>query len=113
MKMKYVKPVQSIVDKIINNTHGVEVVPTFGDGPRATLSCIVHKLGTEMYGLVSVNVDGYNDDVNCFEFNGKLYDYCKAEGFSQNQMISDESFENKVLTLLSVDEFVNKFTKGD
>jgi hypothetical protein len=110
VEMKYVKPVQNIIDTILETASGIDIVPTFVDGPKSVLSCIVHELGTEKYGLVSVNVDGYDNDVNCFVFNGKLYDYCRAEGFSQEQMISDQSFENKVLTAMPVDDFVETFT---
>jgi hypothetical protein len=113
VRMKYVKPVQKIIDMVLETAHNIEIVPTFTDKQRNTLSCIVHELGTEKYGLVSVNVDGCEDDVNCFVFNGKLYDYCRAEGFSQEQMISDQSFENKVLTSISIDDFVKTFTEGD
>ncbi len=111
--MKFVKPVQDIVDKIQSSSHGIEVVPTFVDDPRETLSCIVHELGTQKYGLISVNVESYDDhdSANCFMFNGKLYDYCRAEGFTQNQMISDESFENKVLINVPIEKFIEEFTE--
>ena len=111
--MKFVKPVQDIVDNILGNSHGIEVVPTFIDDPRETLSCIVHELGTQKYGLVSVNVENFEgdkNDVNCFIFNGKMYDYCKAEGFTQDQMVKDKSFENKVMTSISVNKFIGTFT---
>ena len=109
--MKFVKPVQDIIKEILDTAHGVEIVPTFPDDPRETLSCIVHELGTQKYGLVSGNVEGHIDnDVNCFIFNGKLYDYCKAEGFTQTQMVSDKSFENKVMTLIKPDKFIKMFT---
>ena len=111
--MKYVKPVQTIVDSILDESSGgVEIVPTFNDY-RDTLSCIVHQLGTDRFGLVSVNVDGVKGDVNCFKFNGKLYDYCKAEGFSKQQMVEDQSFENRVLTPVSADKFIEMFTTGE
>jgi len=111
--MKYVKPVQSIVDIILEKSpYDIEVVTTFEDS-RETLSCIVHRLGTDKFGLLSVNVDGLSDDINCFSFNGKLYDYCRAEGFSKQQMVEDESFENRVLTTVSADEFIKMFTSGE
>jgi len=110
--MKYVKPVQDIVDTILDRTDGIEVVPTFKDY-RESLSCIVHQIGTDSFGLLSVNVDGYDDDLNCFIFNGKLYDYCRAEGFSKQQMVQDQSFENRVLTAVPVDQFIKMFIDGE
>ena len=99
--MKYVKPVQDIIDTVLDRSPDIEIVTTFKDY-REALSCIIHRPGTDKFGLLSVNVDGSNDDISCFVFNGKLYDYCKAEGF-----------ENRVLTAVSVDEFIEMFEDGE
>tara|TARA_R110000751_G_scaffold167000_2_gene272841 strand:+ start:300 stop:659 length:360 start_codon:yes stop_codon:yes gene_type:complete len=107
-KMKYVKPVQDIIDTVLGRSPDIEIVTTFKDY-REALSCIIHRPGTDKFGLLSVNVDGSDDDISCFVFNGKLYDYCKAEGFSKQQMVEDQSFENRVLTTVSVDEFLEMF----
>lgn len=110
-EMKYIKPVQDIVDTILSEAIGIEIVPTFPEEPKKSMSCIVHMLGTEKFGLIGINIEGIGDDVNCFIFNGKLYDYCRAEGFTQSQMVEDESFENKVLKRTSTDKFIEYFTE--
>ena len=111
--MPYVDIIQNLIDEIttLAEDHGevLNVADTFED-KRSNLSCIIAVEGTERFGVVGINVEEYSstDHPLCFFiFNGKLYDYCKAEGFSRNQMVEDESFENKVLVPKTREEFID------
>ncbi len=114
--MKFVHPVNESVKKLLEvaaqEDVDINVVPTFPDKARKTLSCIVQATDTDRFGIISVNVEGVDGDVNHFVFNGKLYDYCRAEGFTKEQMVSDSSFDGKVLNRRDRDDFINFIVNG-
>ena len=113
---KFVKPINDALIELQvlaeNINMMIDIVPTFENSPKETLSCIVHAANRDRFGIMSINVDGApelkeedSDEINYFVFNGKLYDYCKQEGFSKDQMINDESFENKVIIRKTKNDF--------
>ena len=115
-KMTYVKLIQDIIDRVqdVAKERNVEihVISTFEDVVEST-SCIMNRENTNQYGLVCLNVEGYDEPINFFTFNGKLYEYCKAEGFSRDQMVSDKCFENKVLVKATEQEFIDCIINND
>ena len=80
--MKFVHPVNDSVKKLLEvaaqEDVDINVVPTFPDKARKTLSCIVQATDTERIGIISVKGESVDGDVSHFVFNGKLYDYCRA-----------------------------------
>ena len=104
------KHLQTIVDGLLAkaNEQNVELIieNTFDDKYKHGKSFIVHNTETMKFGVVSCDVKEFPDEpVVFFEFNDKLYNYAKMEGFAKDDMV--EKFDNKVLKKLTRKQFVN------
>jgi len=111
--MAFVKIIENFIEEVreaVEDSGDTLIVSeTFEDDVREPLSCILHVEGTDRFGVVSVNVEAETDgeEVNCFIFNGRLYDYCRMEGFTRTQMIEDATFEDKVITRKTKQQFID------
>tara|TARA_R110000765_G_scaffold187749_1_gene293260 strand:- start:114 stop:467 length:354 start_codon:yes stop_codon:yes gene_type:complete len=111
--MIYIPIIQEAIDEVKASAElkgcDVLVVPAFPSSGIHT-SCIMQLEGSDTFGIIGVNVEGHStdDEPMCyFTFNGKLYDYCKAEGFTRDQMVEDISFENKILIRQTRENFAD------
>ena len=111
--MPYVPIIQKAIDDVEAaaklNGCDILIMPAF-ETDNVHTSCIIHLEGSDTFGIIGINVDGHStdDEPMCyFTFNGKLYEYCKAEGFTRDQMVEDASFENKILIRQPREDFVN------
>ena len=69
---------------------------------------VVENITSHKFGLIACDVVDYPDEPLClFTFNGKLYEYCKMEGFSQKDMTDKDGFAGKVLKKVTLKEFFN------
>tara|TARA_R110002074_G_scaffold9705_5_gene38009 strand:- start:427 stop:777 length:351 start_codon:yes stop_codon:yes gene_type:complete len=80
------------------------------DDDRESMAAVVHNIETDSFGLVACDVAEYADDtVSCFKFNGKLYDYYKAEGFEKSTIASN--MQGDVFVKMSPSEFCTYITE--
>ena len=116
--MVYVPIIQEAIDEVraaaVLKECDVLIVPTFESEGEHT-SCIIQLEGSDTFGIIGINVEGHStdDEPMCyFTFNGDLYEYCKAEGFTRDQMLEDISFENKILIRQTRENFVDCILKA-
>lgn len=84
----------------------IDDVFTEDDDPGKSRAVIIQNVETSCIGLMAANLKEYPDEHIVFlEFNTKLYEYCKTEGFTREQMLA--SFEKKVLKLRTLPEFTD------
>jgi len=80
------------------------------DDEREYMAAVVHNIQTDVFGLIACDVAEYADEpVSCFKFNGKLYDYYKAEGFEKSTI--EESMQADVFIKMSPSEFCAHVTE--
>ena len=73
---------------------------------RGTKSAIIHNIQDNKFAVIGVNVEEFPDEPICFfTFNGKLYEYCKMEGFDRRDMTT--TFDNKILKKVDCKEFMD------
>ena len=106
--MKLDLRLETIVDLILHKANKADceiyIEPAFDDPELEQGSIIVHNVETNAFGLVACDVKEYPDDpVCCFKFNGKLYNYYKAEGFERNNIVED--MREDVFIKMSLREF--------
>tara|TARA_B100001123_G_scaffold371402_1_gene434582 strand:+ start:1597 stop:1959 length:363 start_codon:yes stop_codon:yes gene_type:complete len=97
-----------IVDALLAgaNKHNKELIVenAFDDDARKNDSVIVQNIETNQFGIIATDVVEYEDDPVVFLiFNGKLFNYCKAEGFKRSEMM--EAFDDQVLKKVAPTEF--------
>ena len=96
-----------IVDALLAgaNRHNRElIIDNAFDDERKNDSVIVQNLETNQFGIIATDVIDYKEDPVVFLiFNGKLFNYCKAEGFKREEMM--EAFDDQVLKKVAPTEF--------
>lgn len=97
--------VDAVLAKANNANMEVTVNNTFDDD-RESLSVLVHNVDTNNVGIIATEVREYanTEPIIFLIFNGKLYDYCKAEGFDRDSMIAN--FEGQVLKKVEQKQFL-------
>ena len=84
----------------------IEDIFTEDEDPGKSRAVIIQNMESNCIGLMAANLKEYPDEHIVFlEFNSKLYEYCKTEGFTREQMLS--SFDKKVLKLRTLPEFTD------
>ena len=77
-----------------------------GDMYREGVAVIVQNNDTNTIGVLTTHVEEFPDDpICCFGFNGQLYEYAKAEGFSRDNVYS--AFPDQVFKKIDEQDFVN------
>ena len=108
---RYDPKIETVIDGLLSKANSsnteLQIVPTFDEcDSRCADSVIVQNIETNSFGIVCVNVSEYEDEPICFfMFNGKLFDYCRSEGFDKSSMLT--SFPDKVLKKVSMDAFIS------
>ena len=88
----------------------IAIQSAFDDKEREEKAAVVHNVQTDEFGLVACDVAEYIDEpVTCFKFNGKLYDYYKAEGFEKSTIA--ENMQGDVFIKMSLSEFCAYITE--
>lgn len=110
------KKIQTILDGLLSlgNKLNVELItddPFEGIPEKEGNVAIIHNLNNNNFGMVGTKIEDYHDPVSFFIFNGKLYDYCKKEGFDRNAMLEGDGFKDKILKPVDMEEFFNFMIK--
>ena len=111
------KNLETIIDGLLAKADklNIELVvdDPFEDVPhKEGTSAIVHNLTSNEFGLMATNIEEVTDGpVIFFTFNGKLFNYCKMEGFSRSDMIDGPGFKNKVLQQVDMKNFTEFILK--
>ena len=98
---------ETITDALLSqaNYNNIEIIVDypFGDDNK---TIIVQNCETGKFGIVATNVREYpNDEICFFEFNDRMYKYCKAEGFERQEMM--KSFDKNILVKVDKKGFFN------
>lgn len=102
--------IETLVDALLakaNKTDMEVTVDNTFDDDRKAMSVLIHNMSTNSLGIIATDVDEFEDTdpVIFLIFNGKLYDYCKAEGFNRESMVTN--FKNQVLKKVGQRQFFN------
>ena len=106
--MKLDPRIEIFVDSILHQANesntDITIESTFEDARREQ-SVMLHNVDNNGIGIIATEVTDYKDTepVIFLIFNGKLYDYCKAEGFSRDGMLN--GFENQIMKKVDREEF--------
>ena len=92
----------------LSNDHNVDIFfdDAFEGTFREGLATVVHNPSNGQFGVIATKVVEWSEEAVCFfVFNGKLFDYAKAEGFDRSQMLT--AFENKVFKKVDPNQFAD------
>tara|TARA_R110002050_G_scaffold68910_4_gene149300 strand:- start:659 stop:994 length:336 start_codon:yes stop_codon:yes gene_type:complete len=101
--------IESIIDGLLSqaNYNNVELIveQAFGDDTKQfNNTVIIQNKETGKFGIIATHVKEFPDDDICFfEFNERMYKYCKAEGFEREDMM--KSFDGRILVKLCRNDF--------
>ena len=114
--MSFNNKIESIIDGLKSraDSDGIELLiddPFDGDPSKEGLAAIIHNINSNQFGLVATDIEEIKEPISFFLFNGKLFDYCKMEGFSREDMVQGPGFKNKVLRPVDMKEFVKFMLK--
>tara|TARA_R110002020_G_scaffold115149_2_gene264842 strand:+ start:513 stop:863 length:351 start_codon:yes stop_codon:yes gene_type:complete len=96
--------VDSLQHQANESNTDITVEGAFNDA-RGEQSVMVHNLDNNGIGIIATEVTEYKEteQVIFLIFNGKLYDYCKAEGFSRDGMLN--GFQDQIMKKVDREEF--------
>jgi hypothetical protein len=100
--------IETIVDALLARANKTDMEVTADntfDDERKSVSVLIHNMSTNSLGIIATDVEEFEDTdpVIFLIFNGKLYDYCKAEGFNRESMVTN--FKNQVLKKVGQRQF--------
>ena len=105
--MIYNSHIETVIDVLYSKTMDTDVELQIHSGCDDRSVAIVENTNTRRFGIIATNIEEYPDEpLVLFTFNGQLYEYCKAEGFDQSDMVNKKGFNNKVLKKVNLKELV-------
>ena len=108
--MKNLK-IESILEGIVVKSNelniDISIESMFPDDDyRQHNTYIVENMETNVFGVITSCLDGYDpDDIHFFGFDPKMYTYSKAEGFSKEEGF--KAFGDKILIKLDCEKFID------